>query len=131
MGDVMNAGAIVALADGPDGIAAVAAQLDCGRQQAETIIERARARVRDGAKAARPPKIGRAFTDAEVRAMADKIIPPALVGMTADEYHAYQEAEKERLRRERNRENGHPEIGPLVRDFEPASEWLKRRERQR
>jgi hypothetical protein len=131
-GDAMNDAAIVRLAD-EDGLEAVAEQFGCTRQQAENVIERARARVkamhpgrigRNGEKAL--PRIGHAFSDPEVREMAEKVAPAALVGLSADEYRAYQQAEKERLRRERNAANGYPERGPAVHDFEPSTAWLER-----
>jgi hypothetical protein len=124
----VNAATIAELANS-DGVSAVARELGCTRRQAEQVAALARRALNEGrelpldaiphgtvarAKAMHPARIGHAFTDAEVKAMVDEIIPPALVGMTAEQHYEYQRAEQERLRRERNRDNGHPEHDPRV-----------------
>jgi hypothetical protein len=126
----MNAAQIIELVE-EDGINGVVRELGITRRQAEQVAALARRAFNEGrnlspdeiptgtvarSMAVHPSsmRIGHAFTDAEVREIADKIIPPALVGMTAEEYREHQRTEQERLRRERNRENGHPELDPRV-----------------
>jgi hypothetical protein len=127
----MNAAKIAELAN-EDGISAVARELGCTIKQASDIAALARRAVRAGrnlnpidlpygtvaaAKAVHPAgRIGHAFTDAEVADMADAIVPRALVGLSAEEHYEYQRAEQDRLRRERNAANGHPELDPRLRE---------------
>jgi hypothetical protein len=115
-GDELNAATIVEIWN-DDGIAGVARELGCTARQAQEVAARAGRAVREGrdlkpneiptnavaaAKSRRPPKIGRAFTDAEVREMAEKVAPAALVGLTAEEYRDYQARQQEEERRARN-----------------------------
>jgi hypothetical protein len=72
----MNDAAIVRLAD-EDGIAAVATEFGCTRQQAENVVTRARSRLRGNSKAARPSRIGHAFTDAETASLPGAYIDPS------------------------------------------------------
>jgi hypothetical protein len=79
MGDEMNAAAIVRLAD-EDGIEAVATEFGCTRRQAEDVVTRARARVRDGDTVGGvkvPSRIGRAFTDAETANLPGAYVDPS------------------------------------------------------
>jgi hypothetical protein len=138
----VNAAQIVELAN-DDGIAAVARELNCTARQATevtTLARKAFAQGRDlpadaiptgtvaAARAVHPARIGHAFTDAEVRAMAEKVAPAALVGLTAEEYHEHQRAEQERERRARNKANdpAYDKPGPMPIGFESHEERARR-----
>jgi hypothetical protein len=111
------------------GIADVQRIFGCSRRAADQVVLQARRMVAQGyryevldppsgaaavAVQDRAPRIGHAFTDAEVQEMAAGIDPPELKGLTAEERHARFGAEQDRLRRERNAANGHPELDPRV-----------------
>jgi hypothetical protein len=111
------------------GVADVQRVFGCSKRAAEDVVLQARRAVAMGDRYAvleppsgaaavasykRPGRIGRAFTDAEVRELAAGIDPPALRGKTAEERYAIQQAEQDRLRRERNAANGYAELDPRV-----------------
>jgi hypothetical protein len=111
------------------GVADLQRVFGCSRRAAEELALQARRAVAQGRRyevleppagtAAtreyrRPPMPGHAMTDAEVAVLAELVDPSALRGLPPEERYAAQREEQDRLRRERNKANGHPEVDPRV-----------------